>query len=89
METVVSGNGQHRSNDPKLFAMHLTRNKPQQARVIKDDPPMHGFGKELKKDDIVTIEGTTYHPPVGCFCVSVPEECAFYDYNYFELIGEE
>jgi len=43
---------------------------------------MHGFGKPLEKGDVVTIEGTIYGE-IG-FAVSVPEQCAFYEYDAFE-----
>ena len=47
---------------------------------------MVGFGRKLKKGDIVTIEGTVYYE-IG-FAVAVPDECAFYDYRAFEITDE-
>ena len=74
----------HNSNDPKLLAFHNTRDNIQTVICIKDNPPMHGFGKKLQKGDMVEIQGTT-HNQLG-FCICVPSECAFYAYDYFELI---
>lgn len=81
---IVSGDGRHRSDDAKLKLFHDSRSKPMKVRCLKDVPPMIGFGRTLKQGDIVEIEGTT-HQTTG-FCVAVPSECAFYDYEYFEEV---
>lgn len=88
IDTIVSQDGRHRSSDPKLIAMHDTRNSPKKALVIRDDPFMIGFGKDLKKGDIVIIRGTVYQSGFAGFCVAVPSETAFYDYKSFEIIEE-
>ena len=73
----------HKSGDPKLIAFHNTRNNAKTIICIKDNPPMHGFGKSLKKGDKIEIKGTV-HNHLG-FCVCVPSECAMYAYNYFDF----
>ena len=74
------------STDPKLVKFHNTRDNPTKVICMKDNPPMIGFGKRLKKGDIVEIKGTTHNEL--WFCVSVPEECAFYSYRCFEELKE-
>jgi len=81
---TVYGRDGVESNDPKLAVFHNSREKPIKVICTKDDPPMTGFGRALKKGDIVEIEGTVSR---GLrFEVSVAAECAFYDYRYFEEI---
>jgi len=56
------------------------------ARVVRDDPPMHGFGKRLHIGDVVTVTGVTWR---GKFEVAVFTECAFYEMvGYFEPMVE-
>lgn len=45
------------------------------ARCIKDNPPMYGFGRQIKKGDVVETNGVTWR---GHYELSVPAECAFY-----------
>lgn len=54
------------------------------ARCIKDNPPMHGFGRQLKTGDVVDVSSVCWQ---GRFQVSVDAECAFYDLEgYFEVM---
>lgn len=55
-----------------------------QARCIKDNPPMHGFGRQLKVGDVVNVKGICWR---NKYELSVPEECAFYELEgYFEVL---
>jgi hypothetical protein len=81
---IISNDGSYESNDELLQKFHDSRDNPIEVKCIKDDPPMCGFGKKLKSNDVVTINGTVYNQ-LG-FCVCVPNECAFYKYEYFELV---
>jgi len=80
--TIFSNDGLIFSNDRLLELFHNTRNNPKKVKCISDNPKMFGFGEELKSGDIVIIDGTI-HAHFG-FAVSVPEQCAFYDYTAFE-----
>lgn len=54
-----------------------------EARCIKDNPPMTGFGRQLKVGDIVKVNGVTWAGTK--YQLAVKEECAFYDLEeYFE-----
>lgn len=83
---VFSGDGRHRNTDPKLIAFHRSRNNPIKVLCMENEPKMYGFGRKLKKGDEVEINGTVYNDG---FYVSVPSECAFYDYKCFENQGKE
>lgn len=54
------------------------------ARCVKDNPPMHGFGRQLKVGDVVTVNGVCWS---GLrYQLAVPAETAFYDMEgYFEV----
>ena len=80
--SIVSQCGNWSSDDPKLALFHESRNAPMLVVCTKDNPTMHGFGRTLKAGDVVEIKGTCCHG--GRFDVSVPKECAFYDYSHFE-----
>ena len=55
-----------------------------QARCIKDDPPMKGFGRALKIGDVVDVQSVCYEYK---YQISVEAECAFYDLEgYFEVV---
>jgi len=82
--SIFSNDGIWESNDPKLIAFHNSRDSPIQVRCIKDNSRSYGFGKQLKIGDIITINGTI-HNYLG-FYVCVPSECAFYEYNAFEIV---
>ena len=84
--SVQSNDGMATSDDRTLELFHNTRGNPRAVRCIKSDPPMVGFGRKLKRGDIVTIDGTVHHE-IG-FAISVPSECAFYAYDYFEPTDE-
>ncbi len=71
-------------DDPILEIFHNSRETPISAVVVKDNPPMHGFGKELKIGDIVIVKGTVSRGDK--FQVSIPAQCAFYDYEYFKPV---
>jgi len=83
---IYDKSGINYSDDPKLIEFHNSRNNPMLVKCIKDNPPMYGFGKKLKIGDIVEINGTV-HNSIG-FCVGVPEENAFYQYDYFEAVNK-
>ena len=52
------------------------------ALCVRDDPPMHGFGRALKKGDIVVVRCVCWR---SGYELSVPAECAFYRMEgYFE-----
>ena len=54
------------------------------ARCVKDDPPMHGFGRPLKAGDVVPVKGVCWNG--SYYQLSVPSECAFYKMeDYFEV----
>ena len=74
------------SDDRKLELFHNTRGNPRAVRCIKDNPQMTGFGRQLKIGDIVIINGTVANSI--SFEVSVPAECAFYEYEAFEPTDE-
>lgn len=80
--TVESCCGRYISDDQKLLQFHNTRGNPRDVVCIKDDPPMTGFGRQLKVGDRVEINGTVSRG--DGFEVAVPSECAFYDYTYFD-----
>jgi hypothetical protein len=84
---IISNDGRFESDDPKLITFHGTRDSPRKVICVKDNPFMKGFGKTLKAGDVVEINGTI-HEYFG-FAVSVPAECAFYDYTHFELFEKE
>mgnify|MGYP001610963208 CR=1 FL=1 len=53
------------------------------ARCIKDNPPMRGFGRQLKIGDVVKVSSVCY---ANRFEISVDAECAFYELEgYFEV----
>lgn len=45
------------------------------AKCVKDNPPMRGFGRQLKVGDEVVVDGVIWN---GQYELSVPAECAFY-----------
>lgn len=50
------------------------------ARVIRDNPPMYGFGRDLKKGETVIVKSVVWR---GCkYELCIPAEYAFY-----EMIG--
>lgn len=53
------------------------------AKCIKDNPPMHGFGKTIKAGDVVGVDSVCWS---GIrYQIGVRDECAFYDLEgYFE-----
>jgi hypothetical protein len=54
------------------------------AEVIKDDPPMFGFGRALKVGDIVDVKSVCWR---GKYELSVAAECAFYELEgYFKVL---
>jgi hypothetical protein len=81
---IISNDCSFRSDSELLQKFHESRDNPIEIKCIKDNPPMYGFGRKLKVNDIIIIDGTV-HNQLG-FCVSAPSECAFYKYEYFELI---
>lgn len=82
-ETVYSQDERFESNDLLLIFFNNTRGKPAKAVVVKDNPPMHGFGRRLKIGDEVEVSGIVCNE-IGQFQVAVPSECAFYSYEYFK-----
>ena len=53
------------------------------ARCIKDNPPMRGFGRQIKAGDIVKVDGVCF---VNTYEIAVAAECAFYQLeDYFEV----
>jgi len=54
------------------------------ARCVKDNPPMVGFGRQLKTGDVVPVHGVCYTGTK--YQISVEAECAFYDLEgFFEV----
>lgn len=84
---IVSWCGLYRSSDSRLLKFHNTRGNPKKAICIKDTNCQKGFGRILKKDEIVIMDGTVSEG--GRFQVSIPSQCGFYDYEDFELIEEK
>jgi hypothetical protein len=78
---IQSTDGRFLCEDPILEAFHNSRENPIEATCIKDNPPMRGFGRQLKTGDVVVVDGTVFDDR---FRVAVPSECAFYAYEYFE-----
>jgi len=83
MKEICSPTTDHSSSDPKLIEFHDSRIFPKEVVCVRDLPPMHGFGEAIRLGDKVNIHGTVYVPGIG-FCISVPSQCAFYEYSYFE-----
>lgn len=55
-----------------------------QARCVKDDPPMRGFGKPIKAGEVVNVDSVCWS---GKYQIGVREQCAFYDLEgYFEPV---
>ena len=73
------------SDSHNLELFHNSRQSPIKVVCIKNNPPRRGFGRILKKGDIVTINGIVGSIEFG-FEVSVPAECCFYAYDFFEPI---
>lgn len=74
------------TNDPKLIAMHETRDNPKKVKCIKDNPSgTYIEHHHFKVDDIVEINGLVGRAN-GKFEVSIPSVCGFYDADCFELI---
>ena len=56
-----------------------------QAKCIKDNPPMHGFGKPIKAGDVVAVDSVCWSGVR--YQIGVKEQCAFYDLDgYFEPV---
>lgn len=70
---------------PKVTDWHALYEPNAEARCIKDNPPMLGFGRQIKTGEIVKVDsvcwsGTKYQ-------IGVHPECAFYDLEgYFEVV---
>ena len=79
--TITNCDNTMSSTDPKLEFFHKTKGNPRHVICVKDNPKMYGFGRILKIGDMVEIDGTVWN---GFFAISVPSECAFYDYTHFE-----
>ena len=58
------------------------------ARCMRDDPPMRGFGRSLKKGDVVNVHSVCWS---GLdYEIAVKEEYAFYTLEgYFEPCATE
>jgi hypothetical protein len=70
---------------PKVAAWHALYEPDAEARCIKDNPPMYGFGRMLKKGDIVKVDSVCWSGIK--YQIGVREECAFYDLEgYFEVV---
>lgn len=55
------------------------------AECIKDDPPMHGFGRALKVGDVVDVYGVCWNEH---YQIAVRAECAFYALEgYFKVVS--
>ena len=55
------------------------------ARCIKDDPPMYGFGRALKRGDVVDVQSVCWRG--FKYELAVKAECAFYELDhYFEVL---
>ena len=58
------------------------------ARCIKDDPPMHGFGRPIRAGDVVNVDGVCWSGTK--YQIAVREQCAFYDLEgYFEVYAPQ
>lgn len=56
-----------------------------EARCIRDDPPMYGFGRAIKAGEIVKVQSVCWR--AGRYEIAVAEECAFYELEgYFEVV---
>lgn len=54
------------------------------AICIKDNPPMRGFGKQLKVGDVVDVRSVCWD---GQYTIAVQKECATYHLDgYFEVL---
>lgn len=69
---------------PKVLGWQALYEDGARARCIKDGPPMYGFGRRLKKGDIVNVQSVCWR---GKYELAVSEECAFYELEgYFEVL---
>lgn len=69
---------------PNILGWQALYKKGARARCIKDDPPMYGFGRNLKSGDIVDVHNVCWR---GKYEIAVSKECAFYELEgYFEVL---
>ena len=80
---MICSNEGIQSDDPKLEIFHNSRYNPILVICTKDKPSMYGFGPQLKKGDVIEIQGTVFSE--GKFRVAATKELAFYDYSLFEV----
>ena len=70
--------------EPTVLGWQALYEPGARARVIKDSPPMHGFGKPLHVGDVVDVESVCWR---GKYELAVKAECAFYELEgYFEVL---
>lgn len=69
---------------PKLLGWQALYESGARAKCIKDNPPMHGFGRSLKAGDVVDVKSVCWR---GKYEISVEAECAFYELEgYFDVM---
>jgi len=75
---------EHQLPIPNVIGWQALYEKGARAEVIKDDPPMCGFGRSLKVGDVVDVTSVTWR---GKYELGVREECAFYELEgYFKVL---
>jgi len=68
---------------PKVLGWQALYEPNARVKCIRDNPPMHGFGREIKAGEIISIDSVTWR---GKYEVGVKAECAFYQLEgYFEV----
>lgn len=68
---------------PEVLGWQALYQPGARAKCVKDDPPMHGFGRQLKIGDIVAVDSVCWR---GKYEIAVKAECAFYELEgYFEV----
>lgn len=69
---------------PKVLGWQALYEPGAQAKCIKDNPPMYGFGRNLKVGDVVAVQSVCWR---GKYEIAVAAECAFYELEgYFEVL---
>ena len=70
--------------EPNALGWQALYEEGARARCIKDNPPMHGFGRSLKSGDVVDVKSLCWR---GKYEIAVSTECAFYELEgYFEVM---
>lgn len=73
--------------EPKLDNWQRLYQPNAKAKCVKDDPPMKGFGRQIKAGEVLDVGSVCWEN--GKYTIGVSKECAFYDLEgYFEVVME-